>query len=137
MKKLVEDWLFMAEMDIQTCERLITDEYLLTNIIAFHCQQAIEKYLKAYLIENNVSLLKTHDLIKLNNMVKGIDDFGIDEKKLMHINEVYTETRYPGEIGLLPDGFPTEEEAREFLEYAQKVKTIIRTALQGSDTAKI
>jgi HEPN domain-containing protein len=53
MKKLVKDWIFMAEMDMQTCERLITDEYLLTNIIAFHCQQAIESIIMKALQESD------------------------------------------------------------------------------------
>jgi HEPN domain-containing protein len=64
----------------------------------------IEKYLKAYLIEKDVPLIKTHDLIKLNGMIKNIKDLGIDEKKLIVINEVYIESRYPGEIGLMPYG---------------------------------
>jgi hypothetical protein len=36
-------------------------------------------------------------------MIKEINDLGIDENKLIPINEVYKESRYPGELGLLPD----------------------------------
>ncbi|MDR3284041.1 MAG: HEPN domain-containing protein, partial [Treponema sp.] len=100
------------------------------NIIAFHCQQTIEKYLKAYLIENDVPLIKTHDLIKLNGMIKEIKDLGIDRSKLTIINEVYIESRYPGELGLLPDGMPTDEQSQEFIEYAKEVKTIIINELK-------
>ena len=125
MKKLVEDWIFFAERDLKAAELLIKDDYLITNIIAFHCQQAIEKYLKAFLIDNEIPLMKTHDLIKLNDMIKEIKDIGIDEKKLMIIKQVYSESRYPGEFGLLPDGMPTNEQAIEFIEYAKEVKSII------------
>jgi HEPN domain-containing protein len=125
MKKQVEDWLFLADNDLHAAEIIIKDEYPLTNIVAFHCQQVIEKYLKAYLIEKNVPIIKTHDLIKLNGMIKEIKDLGIDEKKLIVINEVYIESRYPGELGLLPDGMPTDEQAKEFIDYAQEIKTII------------
>ena len=69
MKKLVEGWFFYAERDLKTAERTFTDDDPFTNIIAFHCQQAIEKYLKAYLLENDIPLKKTHDLILLCNMV--------------------------------------------------------------------
>jgi HEPN domain-containing protein len=61
MKKQVEDWLSLADKDLYAAEIIIRDDYPLTNIVAFHCQQAIEKYLKAYLIEKDVSLIKTHD----------------------------------------------------------------------------
>jgi HEPN domain-containing protein len=71
MKKPVADWLFLAESDLRTAKIAVKDEYPLTNIVAFHCQQAIEKYLKAYLIENEVSLIKTHDLVKLNDLING------------------------------------------------------------------
>jgi HEPN domain-containing protein len=83
MKKQVEDWILLADNDLYAAEIIIKDDYPLTNIIAFHCQQTIEKYLKAYLIEKDVPLIKTHDLIRLNDMSKGIKDLCIDEKKLI------------------------------------------------------
>jgi HEPN domain-containing protein len=47
----------------------------------------------------------------------------------MVINEIYIESRYPGDIGLMPDGIPTFEEAKKFLEYAKEVKIIINNEL--------
>jgi len=129
MKRQVEDWIQLADKDMYAAEILLKNEYLLTNIVAFHCQQTIEKYLKAFLIEKDIPVIKTHDLIKLNGMIKEIKDLGIDEKKLIIINEVYIESRYPGELGLLPDGMPSEEQAKEFVVYAKEVKTIIMKEL--------
>ncbi|MDR2096834.1 MAG: HEPN domain-containing protein [Treponema sp.] len=60
MKKQVEDWILLADKDLYAAEIIIKDDYPLTNIVAFHCQQAIEKYLKAYLIEKDVSLRYTY-----------------------------------------------------------------------------
>jgi HEPN domain-containing protein len=131
MKKQVENWVLLADNDLYAAEIIFKDNYPLTNIVAFHCQQAIEKYLKAYLIEKDVSLLKTHDLIRLNDMAKEIKDLGIDEKKLTVINEVYGESRYPGELGLLPGGMPTDKQAKEFIEYANEIKTKINNELKG------
>ncbi|MDR0301145.1 MAG: HEPN domain-containing protein, partial [Treponema sp.] len=105
----------MADKDLYAAEIILKDEYPLTNIVAFHCQQAIEKYLKAFLIEKNVPLIKTNDLIKLNEMVNEVKNIEIDEKILIVINEVYIDSRYPGELGLMPDGIPTNEQAKEFL----------------------
>ena len=130
MKKLVEDWILLADKDLYASKILLKDDYPLTNIVAFHCQQAIEKYLKAFLIENDVPLTKIHDLIKLNGLIKEIKDLGIDRKKLLVIDELYVESRYPGDIGLIADGMPTNEQAKEFIEFAQEVKTIINTELK-------
>ena len=129
MKRQVEDWIQLADKELYAAEILLNNESPLTNIVAFHCQQTIEKYLKAFLIENDIPVIKTHDLIKLNGMIKEIKDLGFDENKLIIINEVYIESRYPGELGLLPDGVPSSEQAKEFVVYAKEVKTIIMKEL--------
>jgi HEPN domain-containing protein len=41
-----KEWLYFAYSDILTCERILYDE-MLSNIVAFHAQQAIEKSFKA------------------------------------------------------------------------------------------
>jgi len=115
MKKQVEDWVLLADKDLQAAEIIIKDKYPLTNIAAFHCQQAIEKYLKAFIIEKNGPLIRTHDLIKLNGIINDIKNLGIDEKKLIVLNEVYMDSRYPGDLGLMPDGMPTNEQAKELI----------------------
>jgi HEPN domain-containing protein len=63
-------------------------------------------------------------------MTKEIKNLGIDEEKLTIINEAYIESRYPGELGLLPDGIPTDEQAKVFIEYAKEIKTIINNELK-------
>ena len=129
MKRQVEDWVMLADKDLCAAEILLKDDYPLTNIVAYHCQQTIEKYFKAFLIENDVSIVKTHDLIRLNGMIKEIKDLGIDENKLMTINEIYVEARYPGELGLISDGIPTNEQAKKYVEYAREIKSIISDEL--------
>jgi HEPN domain-containing protein len=130
MKKQVEDWVLLADKDLYAAELLLKDEYPLTNIVAFHCQQTIEKYLKAFLIERDVPIIKTHDLVKLNKMVLEIKNLDIDKEKLVIINYVYTGSRYPGELGLMPGGMPSDVQAKEFIEYAKEVKAIIMKELQ-------
>ena len=129
MKKQVKEWIRLADYDLFAAEILLKDDYPLTNIVAFHCQQTIEKYLKALSIEKDIQVTKTHDLIKLNGMIKDIKDLGLDEEKLIIINELYIESRYPGEIGLMPDGMLSSEQAKELLKYAKEVKEIIKREL--------
>jgi len=131
MKRQVEDWIQLADKDLYAAEILLKDEYPLTNIVAFHCQQTIEKYLKAFLIEKEIPIVKTHDLIRLNGLINEVYDSGIDENKLMTINEVYIESRYPGELGLMPDGMPSYEQAKVFFEYTKEVRMIIMKELEG------
>ena len=129
MKKIARGWIQLADYDLHAAEILIDLEFLLPNIAAFHCQQTIEKYLKAFLVENDIPVIKTHDLIKLNGMINEIKDLKIDEKKLMIINEVYIESRYPGELGLIPEGMPSKNQVEEFLAFAKEIKSIIMEAL--------
>jgi hypothetical protein len=63
-------------------------------------------------------------------MTKEIKDLGIDEKKLIIINEVYIESRYPGDLGLLSDGMPTDDQAKVFIEYAKEIEIIIKNELE-------
>jgi len=129
MKKLTEDWITFADKDLQAAEVIIKEDFPLTNIVVFLCQQTIEKYLKAFLVENDIPIIKTHDLVKLNGIVLKIKDLGIDRDKLDIINVIYVESRYPSELGLMPDGMPANKQAKEFIEFAKEIKTIINNEL--------
>jgi HEPN domain-containing protein len=67
-------------------------------IVAFHCQQAIEKYLKALLICHKIDFPKTHDLVKLLDLSKEKDSFlnGV-RKELNLLNPFAVGFRYPGD----------------------------------------
>jgi len=48
-EEVVLRWLKKAKNDLKTVKHLLTLEDTPTDVIAFHCQQAVEKYFKAYL----------------------------------------------------------------------------------------
>jgi len=54
--------LIKAKEDLDTAQKLISLSDYSEEIVAFHCQQAIEKALKAYLDSQNIIYPKTHDL---------------------------------------------------------------------------
>lgn len=62
MKRQTGPWVRKAEEDVQAARALAAQKPLLRDIVCFHCQQAVEKYLKALLQELSVSFPKTHDL---------------------------------------------------------------------------
>ena len=129
MKKQVEAWIGFAEQDILTVSELIENPNL-TNIVAFHCQQAIEKYFKAFLLGNGKSLTKIHNLLTLYGTIKKIIDLELNEDLLSTINDIYLESRYPGEIGLLDNGsMPTIAQANQFFDFTKEVETKIKNEL--------
>jgi len=126
MKKQVESWIGFAEKDLLTVSEIIKNPSL-TNIAIFHCQQAIEKYFKAFILENEKPLMKIHNLLTLYGTIKEIVDFELDEDLLSTVNDIYLESRYPGEIGLLDDGsMPTVEQAKNFFAFAKEIETKIK-----------
>jgi len=118
-RKLAIEWIKTAYYDLENIRYIIDIDYL-THIIAFHSQQAIEKSFKAILAFNNKKIPKKHDLFALHEIVKS-DIGSIDTNLLFRINELYIDSRYLGDIGLLPYGKPTLEDAKEFYEFSNGV----------------
>ena len=131
MKKQVEAWIKFADTDLLTVSEIIEIPEL-ANVVAFHCQQAIEKYFKAFILGNEKPLAKIHNLLALYGTIKEITDFGLDEDLLSTISDIYLDSRYPGEIGLLDDGsMPTNEQVNRFYEFAKKIEKTIKEKLNS------
>jgi HEPN domain-containing protein len=73
LRQLVRLWLDKATADFDAAEQLSTQGGRFREIVAFHCQQAVEKYLKALLVQRQVEFPKTHDIAKLLDRVATID----------------------------------------------------------------
>jgi len=129
-------WIFFANRDLALAEAIV-DNPEFTAEVAFHCQQSIEKFFKAYLFELKIPFQKTHDLGKLYSEIKKIKDWNIDEQQLVIIRDIYVESRYPSDIGLLSDGsIPTQEDAKIFLEFAKKIAAIALSEIPSNDAHK-
>jgi HEPN domain-containing protein len=104
---------------------LLKLDIIITSSITFHCQQAIEKYFKGFLIENGWELQKTHDLEFLYDEILKIKDLSLDINFIKEIYKRYEKVRYPGDY--YP---PREEEAREYYKFALEVKSKIEQELK-------
>lgn len=63
--------LFMkGEQDLMAVQILSDNPDIADDIIGFHSQQAVEKFLKAVLVKNSVKFRKTHDLIELLDILE-------------------------------------------------------------------
>ncbi len=120
MKETTQAWLDRAKDDLDTIEQLLDVEHL-TNIVAFHAQQAVEKSLKAVIEELQIGFVKTHDLSRLYNLVEPHHILVEDRDMLDRLDEVYIESRYPNQMGLLPYGKPSVEDARDFYVFAENL----------------
>ncbi len=130
MKKQAEQWLLFSKIDLSTAGKVRNDEFL-TRSAVFHCHQSVEKSIKAVLELYDRSVPRTHDLRLLIGAVEKLeitleyDDFTIDA-----LSQVYIDSRYPSDFGLLPGGVPTVEKAQEFYELAnalyRQVEEIVR-----------
>jgi len=58
----VREWLDKARADLRVVRRLLTPDCAEWGAVGFHCQQAIEKSLKAYLVAQNADFQRVHDL---------------------------------------------------------------------------
>jgi len=113
-------WLFRANEDIAVIENLYkSGPELYASTICFHAQQAVEKFLKAFLVFNDVDFPKTHDLDYLLLECKKIDtkNFEID---LGSLTDFGVSIRYPDDFYL-----PDKDETTQYREIALKVKKVI------------
>ena len=123
-KEYINNWLFRAREDISVMQNLEQAgiEYY-TSTICFHAQQAVEKYLKAVLILNDIDFPRTHDVDYLLLECQNIDktNFMFDFKSL---TEFGVSVRYPDDFYI-----PGLNETKEYLEIALEVKETVERLL--------
>ena len=117
MKKRVEGWLSSANDDLKIIKNSIHDESL-GNMIAFHCQQSIEKCFKSILEAKEQEVLRSHNLILLREKASMFLSYEIEQEDIDLLNELYIDSRYPTDFGLLPDGKPTSDIVNRFYQLA-------------------
>ena len=102
-RSLVHNWIMKARRDLLSAKRLAhgSDPYLDTAI--YHCQQTVEKAVKGWLVYNDQSFEKTHDLRLLVAQASEVEDKFADWFDVAdQVSPYATAYRYPGEI-LEPD----------------------------------
>ena len=133
MKPQTKEWIHAARDDMIVIDEIIENDRI-THIAAFHAQQCIEKSFKAVVEEFETGVIRTHHLMALYEKANEYIDIEVDEVLLDTLDKLYIDSRYPGEFGLLPDGKPTVEEAREFYQFAQDIHTRVSDMLDPPPT---
>ena len=123
----IENWLFRAREDVAVMNRLSDSRVeFYTSTICFHAQQAVEKYLKTFLIFHDVDFPRTHDVDFLLMECQKIDhiNFNLDLKSL---TEFGVSVRYPDDFYI-----PSINETKEYLEIALNVKIVVERSIPFS-----
>ena len=95
---LVRQWKQKGQSDWTAVEILLASEQCPAETVCFHCQQFVEKLLKAFLTRHSIEAPKTHDLRRLIQLAEPLaPDLSSlsDESDRLTVHGV--ETRYPGE----------------------------------------
>ncbi|MEA3476430.1 MAG: HEPN domain-containing protein [Candidatus Cloacimonadota bacterium] len=121
IKDLVNKWIKKAEKDLLTAERELSFEDPITDTICFHCQQSIEKYLKAFLVYHQIYFPKTHRIMDLIELCATKDPSFKDElQDADNLTDYAVELRYP-DVSFEPE----IEDANEAFEIAKKIKEFV------------
>lgn len=100
------EWFERGRHDMETAQ-LLYDEHGYTDSIAYHIQQAIEKYLKGYLVLHGKKPPKIHELDTLLNHIATFDKSFLNFLDICEkASRFYIEDRYP-------PGPPVEYEYKE------------------------
>src|SRR5205807_1235816 len=73
MTPRTREWLRKAESDRRVARKVIHFRPPEYDVACFHCQQAVEKYLKGLLNERGLPVPKTHDLLDLTDRLLPTD----------------------------------------------------------------
>ena len=66
---LAQRFLLKGEQDLAAAFALVDHEEIADDIVGFHCQQAVEKFLQAVLATHQVVFRRTHDLMELMDLL--------------------------------------------------------------------
>ena len=97
------------ERDIKSA-KILKEHDCGNDVVAFHCQQAIEKILKAYLIIRGDGVVSGHSLLYLCKLAQGHEgNFKKYIKDCGFANQYYIETRYPADSPLIVSDYEADE----------------------------
>jgi HEPN domain-containing protein len=126
-RELVRDWLTRASHDLRSSRALASLEEPLLDTAIYHCQQAAEKSVKAWLQSNDEPFPRTHDIEDLVERASGANpDFSKFLKAASVLTPYVSAFRYPGGFD---EPMPTRAEFDEALQNAQAIYDFVLSQL--------
>lgn len=90
-----EDFITMANEDLSALEQFRYFDFTSANSACFHAQQYAEKMIKARLLQMNISLIRSHDLLMLLDYFDDSDEIERAKEYCTVLAEYEAKTRYP------------------------------------------
>ena len=123
MKDQTKQWLEYADENLQSAKVLLESE--LFNPCLQNVQQAVEKMLKAVLVESGIKIKKTHSINELVTILAENDlEVDIEEDERDLIDSIYLPSKYPVG-GILPDFEPDMQTCLQCITVAERVRESI------------
>ena len=127
MKDESRAWLNYAAENLAVAELSMAHNHL--NACLHNAQQAVEKYLKALIIEHDLPFKKTHMIFVL---WQSLEDYGFEtvltEEDCVLLDSVFMLSRYPL-FSILPDAMPDRETCEKCVQIARRVGERIQQTL--------
>jgi len=121
IRDAVQQWLAKAEMDWASVEILSEHPRCPHPAVCFHCQQYVEKLLKAVLTRHGIEAPRTHDLRRLIQLASpSIADLDVLADRADQLSLSGVEIRYPDNWREVP-----ENEMREMIALAEEFAAVI------------
>ena len=122
--QIAKQWVAKADNDLLNADNNLKCEEVPFDTVCFHCQQATEKILKAYLIANQKPYPITHDLFFLLEQVLLLNPKAERLRDALAMLTPYAvEIRYPDDYSM-----PTDEDAFEARRAAAEVYEWVKSA---------
>ena len=122
---LLREWIEKADADLEVARRMAAEaagNLRIREIVAFHCQQAAEKYLKALLTRRQIEFPKTHDIKTLLHLVG--DPVADSLAGAKWLTPFGVEIRYPSDTAEMLPGDQVKA-----IEIASQVKQVVLAVL--------
>lgn len=123
----IRKWLIKSQHDLGSARRLMEGEEPYLDTAVYHCQQAVEKALKAFLTYHDTVFEKSHDLTELLEVCVSIEPALESWRRVAEELTPYAvQFRYPTDV-LEPEW----NEAQDALKHAQSFTDFILGLLPG------
>ena len=122
---IARQWVAKAANDLLNADNNLKSEITPFDTVCFHCQQAAEKFLKAFLVGKGQLYPITHDLLLILEKILPLNGDAENLRDTLAILMPYAvEIRYPDDWYM-----PSEEDAREARDAVHKVRQWLQNAL--------
>jgi HEPN domain-containing protein len=128
LSNAVYDWIKKADSDFGFASAAFKEFDEFYSQMCILCHDAVEKYLKAYLVSKRKRYKKIHDLVTLlrdcTNIAENQKSFAEFEEGCRILNNYYTPLKYPSHFP-----FAVSKQAEEAIKIAEEISKFIKSEI--------